>query len=190
MKRILTPIVKSTTIRPVTWVTALALLILAPASSDLASQSNREPSSATNDLRNRITLIAESSKYAKWTTVGGATARAGSRSRPVLINLVPVSDKDEKPYFIKLDSLKAGIHNRWKIRYVRDSITPVAVFAIGQYAASVVVSIAVPLNLTAIDSPTTGNHTYTLQIRYVGDTAETAFSKLEIQNARITAASL
>jgi hypothetical protein len=107
-----------------------------------------------------------------------------------MLNLVPTSGAPDKPYFIKLSNPKGGAHNRWEIRYLRDSTVQIASFAIGQFTPSVAENIAVPVNLTAIDTPPVGEHTYVLQIRYVGDAPGDVAPKLEISNARLVANNL
>ncbi len=147
-------------------------------------------SSGTLKPSTSINLSAEATGYSKWTAVKRASATIHSGSYPIMLNLVPVSGAPDNPYFIKLSNPKGGVHNRWEIRYLRDSTHQIASFAVGQFTPSVAVNVAVPINLTAIDSPPAGQHSYVLQIRYVGDAPGDVPPKLEISNARLVASNL
>jgi hypothetical protein len=146
------------------------------------------PTTSTAVFTNaEINLVAVPSDYSDWKTVRNSRAVVHSDTSPVLLELVPVSGVQDHPYFMKLSNPAGGVHNRWEIRYLRDGSFQVASFVIGQSTASVAVNVAVPVNLTAVDAPTSGVHSYVIQIRYVGDTADNPSVKLEISHARLVA---
>jgi hypothetical protein len=144
----------------------------------------------TADLVTSVSLVADAAQFSKWTNVKNASVTIRTQDRPVLLSLVPISNATDRPYHITLDSPMGDVTNRWELRYMRDFVVPIAVFAVGQTTPSHSSTVDVPLNLTALDTPSAGSHTYILQIRYVGSQTKADSPKLEIQNARISATTL
>ena len=133
------------------------------------------------------------SQYAQWRTLGNLSTVATIGRRPVLIGLFPRAysiGSPETSLSVRLITKKAGIHNRWLLRYIRDGAAQVSVASIGTISSTDQLEIETSINLTTLDSPASGNHTYSVQVRYVGDSVEGQFGRLVIKSPRLAAIGL
>jgi|SRR5580658_2737586 hypothetical protein len=133
------------------------------------------------------------SQYPQWRTLRNLSTVATIGRRPVLIGLFPRSysiGSPEASLSVRLITKKAGLHNRWLLRYIRDGAVQVSVASIGTISSTDQLEIETSINLTALDLPTSGNHTYSVQVRYVGDSVEGQFGHLVIKSPRLAAIGL
>jgi hypothetical protein len=152
---------------------------------DVAKPKGAVPSRLESDLIG--------SQYLKWRTVGNLTTDATIGRRPVLIGLFPRAysiGSPETSLSVRLITKKAGVHNRWLLRYIRDGAVQVSVASIGTISSTDQLEIETSINLTTLDLPASGNHTYSVQVRYVGDSVEGQFGRLVIKSPRLAAIGL
>jgi hypothetical protein len=139
-----------------------------------------------------IKLAANGQQYSKWAEIGKVAFDARHPGRPIIVSVMADSHPSisaEAPYTIRLSSSGSGLVNRWQARYVRDSKVQISSFTLSITAAEPQAEISLPLNLTALDTPAIGPHTYALQIRYIGDQKGT-FGEIHIENGRLTLSEL
>jgi hypothetical protein len=137
-----------------------------------------------------IDIVAKGRQYNVWRTLLTTRVSTDSPGEVIILNVEPPEHLHmaaDKPYCIKLLNSQAGTHNQWQFRYLRDSSIGVAAFEMGNYVAGPDVTLILPVHLTAMDTPPLGDHTYTLQMRFVGDAASASSAQLEIQNDQLVA---
>lgn len=137
----------------------------------------------------RVDVDLVGSSVKDWKPVASASVYVVAPNRAVLISLMPVGSnvgESDKPFVVKLADTEAGVHNRWQVRYIRDSEALVGVFTLGAVLVSKSSELGLPLNLVAVDVPTPGKHSYLLEIRYVGDKSDTEAGRISIQNCRLS----
>jgi hypothetical protein len=184
---------KNITLLPIIGLTATLWLTFSMATASNNLREVREetaPSSQMSPLSMITHVVAKGQQYKQWRTLLSTRVATEFPDEVILLNLEPPNhllSGDDKPYCIKLVNVQAATHNQWQFRYLRDSTAVVALFGMGNYVAGRDVTVTVPVHLTAVNVPSVGDHTYTLQMRFVGDQAAAPSAQLEIQNARLVA---
>jgi hypothetical protein len=141
-------------------------------------------------------------KCLDWVTFAAGKLVVQTSGRAVLISVVPRSASPadlvrvyqvpdfKNPFSVSLSSTKSSVHNRWEVRYMRDATLQVGAFAFGESTAAPVLHASLPLTLIALDEPPAGTHTYTAQIRFVGDRTDGDTAQIRFDNARIVVVGL
>jgi hypothetical protein len=135
-----------------------------------------------------VNLKAGGSEYPKWTTIKHVNVTVVAEAGAVLLTMMPQTHLlavAQTPFTIRLFNPKAGLNNRWQMRYMRDSSFQVAAFSISALSISDESEYCWPLNLSALDTPPSGLHSYTFQVRYVGDQVDGQLGQLEIRQGRL-----
>ncbi|MGB7602729.1 MAG: hypothetical protein WBM24_20670 [Candidatus Sulfotelmatobacter sp.] len=170
-----------------------AQLIATPKQNGSEPGISREVAPVDNSLSSSgVNLKAGGSEYPKWTTMKHVNVTMAAEAGAILLSVMPQTHAlgvADTPFAIRLFNPKAGINNHWQIRYMRDSSFQVAAFSISALSVSDEAEYCWPLNLSAIDTPSIGLHSYTLQIRYVGDRVDGEFGHLEMLGGRLIAMS-
>lgn len=176
-------------------ITMLMFLCISPSSGwPTAAQDSSNPSHRHDLAHGRessptkpVSFAFKGSDFLKWTELDKTKLAINSSERALLLNMTAESHSltnQDHPYSVSLACAESGVHDRWYIRYVRDSTFQVAIFEVGATFDGKQSEISLPLNLIAIDSPTPGRHVYSIQVMYVGDVGAVDSGRLKVENGQ------
>ncbi len=137
-----------------------------------------------------IDTLFRGSDYAEWKTVSKSRISLNCGGRPILLKMAPsigeLHDAD-LGFSIGLISQRDKLNNRWQFRYLRDNNVQIAAFTLGHLSFAPQSELFLPLDLIAIDTPVSGHHVYTLQVKYIGEQIGGDMGDMRIQQARLVA---
>jgi hypothetical protein len=108
-------------------------------------------------------------------------------NRPVFLTVFPMAEQpggESRAYHLDLSGSSAG-SNQWLLRYRTSGGKTIAILALGVEAKAGPYSLALPVQLTAIDGNATGATRYVIEVKFVGSSSVGTGSNLTISNARL-----